>query len=253
MPTVAATLHAFQGATLVPRAVAAVLAVVPNAPVLAPWAEVDDAVRERHPDADEALLGACRALADDAVSQAVLDLGTHLDAADRALGKHVRGGPVEPQAEDAVLKALAIGWFSARTGGAEVFRALPSGRALVAWWAAADVALPLGGGDLGTLLAGHRATQASRLASMVGEEAFAGTVAALEALQPTLQKVVDAATKRSDALLRALAPFVPGLVADGAGADEEVGARADRMPVYKWLAARLAVEHAIARASSAGR
>lgn len=259
MPTVAATLQAFGPTTLAVRAVAAVLGTVPGAGSLQPWSSVDDAVRELRPDAGDAVLDDARARVDAAWASELLDLAGRVDALDRRLATHhVPGEGLEAQGGDAVLKLLLLAVLASRGGtGApearvETLRTARAGRALLAWWAAVDVTLSLGGAEVGRLLAAHRAEQSGRLVSLGGEHVLDGVGPVLDAMLPTAAKVVDASAKRADTLARALAPFVPGLVVASPDVAEVVAVRADRLPVYKWLVARFAAELA-ARAAVDGR
>jgi hypothetical protein len=190
-------------------------------------------------------------------------MGAAIDGADRRLAREARSRPpeIESQAADAVLKALGLAWFAHATGTGdptarvEAFRALPAGRSLLALWATVDVALPLGGTDVARMVSQHRDTETIRWVAIGGERAVDGIVPIWEALVPTLQKVVDTAAKRTESLAAVLAPFVPGLIpTDGgatpAGASEQIALQSDRMPIYKWLAARLAAEHAVSRATA---
>lgn len=258
MGTVPETLRAFGDTTLVVRAVSAVLATFPGAPILQPYRTMDDAVNAIAPEASDAVRAAARTNAEDAVASQILAMGAAIDGADRQLARSSATG-VEAQASDAVLKALGLAWFAHATGSGdpaarvEGFRSLPAGRSLLAIWAAVDVALPLGGTDVARMVSLHRTTEATRWVAIGGEQAMDGIGPIWDALLPTLQKVVDTAAKRTDPIALVLAPFVPGLVpGDGTtappGAAEQIAVQSDRMPIYKWLAARLAAEHAASRA-----
>jgi hypothetical protein len=248
MASVSQALALFGPSSLTWRLIAAVLGAMPKAPDLVHYASVAEAARSVAPAVDPA---AADARAATEPVEELLWMGRLVDATDRDRPFRMDGEhDLEVQADDAILKALALGWWAWRTGAgtaeerAEVFRVRPAGRALVAWWAAIDVALPLAGGDLEALIAARGSQQLSRLAALAGEHSIEGALPATRALVPTLQRVVDLATRRSEALAMAAAPYVPGLLARADGAEEAVGARADRMPAYKLLAARLAAEHA---------
>ncbi|MEQ1567463.1 MAG: hypothetical protein ABMA64_17605 [Myxococcota bacterium] len=251
------TLHAFGPSTLAVRAVGAVLS-ASGAAALDEMPTVEAALSTLlrttgGPAASPTVHAAAAAAATDLVSTAVLGLGAAVDGADRALGRD-QVTDEGPQTADAVLKAWAMAAIARRLGGADpaarVARLLelPSGKAMVVVWAAVDVVLPLGGVHLDTVFAQHRVATASRLAALAGEEALDGTSAVLAALTPALQAQVDRTVPLSGAIAHALAPFVPGLVPQS-GAEQTIAVRSDRLPLYKWLAARIAAEHAVRRAA----
>jgi hypothetical protein len=257
MSTVLETLHAFGPTTLVVRAVGALVEAMPGGHTLPPYPNLEAALQVLAPGASPEVAAAARANVDDAVAAGVLHLGASVDGADRALVRRTPAGgaaPIEDQASDAVLKALALAGLASRVGTGDpparvaAFRALPAGEVLLLTWAAVDVILPLGQTDLARLFP-SQAEQASRLASVGGEALLEGVVPVLRELVGPMQQVVDALADRSEAAARALAPFVPGLVAGEAGAGERIALQSDRLPIYKWLAARLATEHAIRRAT----
>src|SRR5688572_29369202 len=137
MGTVPETLRAFGDTTLVVRAVSAVLAVFPGAPILRPYRTVDDAVEVLAPEAPDAVRTAARLYAEDPVASRILAMGAGIDGADRQLARSAEVGS-EGHAADAVLKALGLAWFAHATGQGdpsariEGFRALPAGRAMLA-------------------------------------------------------------------------------------------------------------------------
>jgi hypothetical protein len=145
-----------------------------------------------------------------------------------------------------VFKAIVLAAIAARSGGVPALESMPSTRAWIAFWASVDVVATLGAVDVKRLVAAHDLQARNRLAGALGEDALFGVDGALAALVPSLQREVDAATGTVDAVAKALAPLVPGIVAPGPDAAAVVGTRADGLPVYAWLAARLAVE-AVAR------
>ncbi len=222
-----------------------------GAPDLVPAASVAEVARLLRPQATADRVAAAVALAASEPVDDVLYVAELLDAADR--GHRVAFGrtpSLDVQADDAVLKALGLGWVAWRTGAgsveARVERLLgtPSGVAWAAVWACVEVVLPLGGADLRHLFNEHGSNQANRLASLADPISLEGAQPALSALAMPLQAHVDALVPRAADLTEALAPLVPGLIASRVGAEEEVAHRADRMPLYQMLGARIAAEHA---------
>lgn len=159
-------------------------------------------------------------------------VGRWLDGGDR----HRPLPDPEAQRDDAVRKALAITWW-ARTGPQRM--AHPAFRTLVAWWAAADVALPLPSGDVAEWHRRRHVDLQSQLASVVSEAGLGGLAVAWEQLQPELSEAVARARGARAELAEALAPHVPGLVAPGDGAASHVAVGADRLPAYWVLFATL--------------
>jgi hypothetical protein len=265
MSTVPDTLRAFGPQTLVVRAVQALVAGMPGEKPVVPYTSLEDVVGAVRPSADPSVRAAAETLALDPIADAMLQLGAAVDGTDRLLARQLSPSQLVPgtdahtvQAEDATLKALALASFARRVSAGEpagkpADRArvmeLPSGRLMALVWACVDVALPLGGTDVVRMVALHQATAASRLAALGGEQALDGAMTTWSAIAPPLQELVDRASSRTDALAAALAPFVPGLIAKLDGAAERIAAQSDRMPIYKWLAARLAAEHAVLRAA----
>ena len=242
------------------------LGAFPGAPLLQPYRTVDDVVTAVAPFASDPVRAAARSYAEDAVACRILAIGAAIDGADRQNSPDHRGWRTEAQAADAVLKALGLAWFAHATGRGEsaarveAFRSLPAGRALLATWATVDVCLPARRRRRGP--DDHHPPHGLHhpVVPIAGEHAMDGIGAVSDALAPVLQKVVDTAAKHPEPLAELLAPFVPGLIAASPDrvtppprADEQVATGSDRMPIYKWLAARLAAEHAAARAVLDGR
>ncbi|MBX2799393.1 MAG: hypothetical protein KTR31_17085 [Myxococcales bacterium] len=246
MQSVDEALAAFGPDALCARLVASVLAEIPRAPAWVHYGSVAEAAEIHRRSVDPTQLAAALARARTEVSTSLLQVGQQLDVADRHrdlgfLGRH----DVDAQTDDAAMKAAALGWFASRCGGASSFVELPAGRSMLAWWAAVEVALPLGERRVEALLAERSQGQMNRLAALVGDHTLQGAYPAMRALTPMLQKVVDLACGRSEDLVVATAPFVLGLVDHTPSAPLDVAARADRMPVWTLLAARLAAERAV--------
>lgn len=245
MVSVDEALHIFRPEVLSVRLVSAVLAQVPGAPAYVHYGSVADAVRAVNASATPEQIAAAEARAQEGPSSRLVWMGRQIDATDRARpflfeGEDERG----PQADDAVLKALALGWFAARCGGVEAFTQLGAGQAMITWWASVELVLPLRTTEIEPMLAQRGVAQLSRLAALVGEQELTEVRPMTLALLPSLQRAAQLCSEHVEALVRASAPFVPGLLASPDGADEAVASRADRMPVFKLLSARLAAERA---------
>ncbi|MEZ4238771.1 MAG: hypothetical protein R3F59_21990 [Myxococcota bacterium] len=241
LTSVAASLRAFGPTTLVVRAVDAVLGTLGEPPV-PHWATVGDAAA-----ALDAPLAHTEAFAEDDRSREILHVGAAVDGADRAVARRIRAeDALGPQAEDAVLKLLMLGWLQGATHGALLD--LHAGRTALLCWAAVDVVLPLGGADVPWMLEEHREQQTIRLVSLCGEAGMDRVRGGVDAVLPRAAEAVARAAPHADALALALAPFVPGLLASGDDAAANVALQGDRLPLYKWLATRIAAEYAASRA-----
>jgi hypothetical protein len=257
MLTVPEALHAFGPTALAVRAVQA-LAGALELPRPVPYPTVEAVV--------DALVAAPRrasvrerALAASLSARAsrTLAIVSAVDLEDRALVRELGldAYETEPQANDAVFKAIAIADLIRESFQADPEAAvsstfsLPSGPLLAAVWAAMDVALPLGTCDLASLVKEREATQAGRLDAAVGGAAEPGRRAVLEALVPWLQREIDRAVGQVPKLIAALSDFVPGVEPATPGAARTIAVKMDRLPVYKWLGARIAAERAVLEAS----
>lgn len=257
MLSVPEALHAFGPSALVVRVVQALAAAL-ELPGPSSYPTVDAVVDELVPVARRsAVRGGALTAALASRSASILAVANAVDAADREIVRHL--GPdaylAEPQADDAALKAVAIaGQFRHAFDGdaLSVVRRvwqLPSGPLLVAVWAAVDVALPLGATDLRTLLAERELAQSRRLDAMAPSPGIEARRAVLEQLLPTLQREVDRSAARVAEIIAALSSFVPGVLPGTPGAAQTIAVKMDRLPIYKWLGARLAAERAVVEAS----
>jgi hypothetical protein len=64
-----------------------------------------------------------------------------------------------------------------------------------------------------------------------------------------MQREVDRSVSRLARIVEALAPYVPDLLPGTPGAAQTIAVKMDRLPIYKWLGARLAAERAVLEAS----
>ena len=165
------------------------------------------------------------------------------------------------QAADAVLKAIGIAYlldlcFPQSDDPVRRLAELPSGRAMLAYFAATEVALPfvevLADRDhtLSHILPDHLDQQTRKLATVAGAPPIAAARRHLSSLVPT----VDALVAESAAYL---APFVQtaedslsgtGRVMETVG--DVVALGSDVLPVYRFLGVRLVAEAAVARAAA---
>ena len=258
LSSVPEALRVFGPATLVVRAAAAVADVL-GTDGLSPYATGDDAVTAAVAAPDGAVREAAAALMLDDTARRILEVGVAIDGADRALARRVSPEDAHgPQAEDAALKLLMLGWLAGAVSGDDTgddasLAGLPSGPAAIALWAAVDVALPLGGADVAGMLEQQRERQSIQLVALCGEAGMDRVTAGVQAILDDAQRAVDDAAAHTEALALALAPFVPGLLASGDGAARQIALQTDRLPLYKWITARIAAEHAAVRAARGER
>ena len=179
------------------------------------------------------------------------------------MGRH--GGAAPPagwsdhQAGDAVLKAIALGHlldlcFPDSEDPVTELAGLPAGRALLAYYAAAEVALPFveilvdGEHALSAMLPEHADAQARKLATVVGSAAVQEAREHMPALAPTADTLVACTASHLGPLAKTAEGTVPGArgVVDKVG--DVVAAGADVLPVYRYLGLRVVAEVAALRA-----
>lgn len=175
------------------------------------------------------------------------------------------------QAADAGLKAIGIAWVAwklfdgplAPTPGvvpspADRIRALtgtPTGRALLTWYAAADLVLPFadnvatgGTAVLTKLIDGQAAEHAARLASMAGADATQAT-GMLRQLMDTLQTTIGQAATYAEPLTRYAQTQLPSLLGNVDKATGVVATGLDALSTYRLLGACLVAEVCVTRAA----
>ncbi|MBL8618785.1 MAG: hypothetical protein JNM72_24450, partial [Deltaproteobacteria bacterium] len=266
----------------------ALLRALPPAEPVRPQASLAAVFHELVPHAHPSVLeAAClRAGADD--SQKALWVLTGLDAGDGVLSvfsslrsglalymNRKRGGAPPPgwtthQRADAVLKVLAVAHLLDRLhpGEADPVRslaALPSGRALLSYVAAAEIGLPFLDESLAArgpqgkaVLAGHLlptelAAQREKLAALIGQPAADRAVTHLDRLVPLIDNLVVACAERLDPLARTAEEKLPGAGMIGDTAGDIVAMAADVLPVYRFLGLRWVAEAAIFSAAREAR
>lgn len=255
------------------------LRVLPHASPLAPALTLAEVSSLLIPGAPESVRQAALAYADGESSRKVQWLATGLDAGDGIItvfssvrsafalyrAHHGSEGAEEPpgwgahQAGDAVLKALAVCHlcnllFPADDDPVDSLVQLPAGRALAAYMAAAELALPFlnatidGDHALAALLPDHLEAQSQRLANIIGAEAVDAAAQHLPRFGHLLDELVRCTSGHLGPLAQAVESKVPGVAAVADGVGNVVAAGADILPVYRFLGLRLAAEAAVWRA-----
>lgn len=275
--TVLARLAEFQPTDATVRLVDGLLKIVPGAPQLQPYPALPSAVAAMGgTDADVARV---TPLLNDEAVRDVLWMTRMVDTGDRGYavatglvsavqfflgGKEKRGQALETdkqQRNDAVLKALALAYiaFNGFEGPipqrAKAFVSTPSGQALLAYYAAVEVALPFAdnaltsGGDLvDQLMDNHGGKQLERLSSLAGGRSMDGVATTLSALTGPIKTAVDAVWPHVDKIADVARRHLPGALATGDKVAGALAGVADVMPVYRYLGGRLAAEAAIVKA-----
>ncbi|MDP2305007.1 MAG: hypothetical protein Q8P18_03165 [Pseudomonadota bacterium] len=165
------------------------------------------------------------------------------------------------QRNDAVLKGFALAYLAWKAsdgpiaGRAAAFANMPAGRALIAWYASVEIALPFadnaisgGGKVVDDLFEKHGAAQFTRLSSLAGGRDLGGVQSALTALIGPIRTAVDAAWPHVERVAKAAGDFLPGAMNVGDKVAGLVATGADVMPVYRYLGGRLAAEAGVLRA-----
>jgi hypothetical protein len=166
----------------------------------------------------------------------------------------------DQQRNDAVLKAFALAYLAWKASDgpiaarAAAFASLPSGRALIAWYAAIEVALPFadnaatgGANVVDDLFERYGPAQFARLSALAGGRDLGGVQGALAALTGPIRTAVAAATPHVGTVADAAGKYLPGALNVGDKLAGLVATGADVMPVYRYLGGRLAAESVVLR------
>jgi hypothetical protein len=166
------------------------------------------------------------------------------------------------QGVDAVLKLLAIAYFihsvypGDLTDRVKLFYATPSGKALLAYYAAVEVGMPFadnalvaGGSFVSDLFGKYGPAAADKLGGLLP----AGGVAAAQGMMGSLLAPVDGLVQRVSPYAKTAAQAVSGFLPTAMNVlDKASGAAAtaiDAMPVYRYLGARVLAESCVLLAS----
>lgn len=166
------------------------------------------------------------------------------------------------QGADAALKLVAIAWMIHTLVPGSVpekirrLRELPSGEALLTWYAAVEVALPFAddalagtGSLLSRLLERYAASNQGRLDGAAGAGAEAAATGVVDALVGPVDTMVRSLAKHTGEIAAAARQWLPPAVATAGTIAGAVATAADALPVYRLLGARLAAEVVLQEAS----
>jgi len=256
------------------RLLSAVYGVLPGAPDWAYYGSLAEAVNALDVPADQARkaqqIASTEPIQDVIWMSRLMDKGDSgyaiytgvRSALNRFFGDGTRGLETdEQQRNDAVLKALGIGYMAWKAFDgtiperAAAFKSTGAGQALLWYYGAIEVALPFadnallkGGNILGSLFDDLGAEQVDRLAGLAGGKDLGGVQEMLSSLSGSLRGAVDAAAPHVDPIASAAKKYVPGVMGTGDKVAGLVANAADVLPVYRLLGSRLAAEAAIFRA-----
>lgn len=168
------------------------------------------------------------------------------------------------QGADAALKALAIGWMAHQLFPGSVpekvrgLQSTPSGRGLMTWYAAVEIALPFAddvamttGSVIGRLFDTYGAGLAQRLEGAVGAGAGEAASGVLGGLVEPLDAIIRSISGQAGRIAEVARNYLPPAIATTGTVAGAVATAADALPVYRLLGARLAAEAALLRARGA--
>lgn len=275
--TVESVLASFSEDDATVRLLWALFGAIPGAPPVSFYRSLEEARMLVFPDLDDAALARAQAFAASKPVTQALDVADAIDTGDVGITVLTgvrsaltfffgdRSKALETDAQqgaDAALKAVAIAWMiHALVPGAPPekirrVRELPSGEALLTYYAAIELALPFAddavsgtGTLLGRLLDRFGASNKGRLdlAAGAGAEAAAGGV--LDGLMQPVDTLVRSLSAHTGQIAASARQWLPPAIATAGTVAGAVATAADAMPVYRLLGARLAAEVALQEAA----
>ena len=269
-----AELQGFRPTSVTARALDTILKAVPDVPALTPYTSVRDAAERSFGGLPDAIVLRAEELADHAHIDEALFAAKSIDTGDTGLTiitglrsavsmflGTIQAGVDGQQRTDAALKALGIAYFVARLVPGDDERrvrlmlALPAGRELIAYYAAIEVALPLGthakaadGRYVQDLVAQQGKSIGSKLLGVIGKQGMTDAFELLDELTVVMDAQSLSMVPHTAALADTLRSVLPPFIDTGSALQDLVAAGADALPVYRMLCARLAAEACLARA-----
>lgn len=165
------------------------------------------------------------------------------------------------QRNDAVLKAIAISYMAWKAfdgsivDRAKAFAACPSGKAILSYYAAIEIALPFadnavvaGGETLSSLMDKYGAAQLQKFSQLTGGKNTDGVAGALSALTGPIESAIATVRPHAAKIAEVAKNNLPGALATGDKVAGVLAGVADVLPVYRYLGARLAAESAVIKA-----
>lgn len=277
--SVESLLGAFSEDDATVRLLWALFGAIPGAPQVSFYRSLDEARMLVFPELDDAGLERAKVLAAAPNVRAALNVADAIDTGDVGIsvftgvrsaltfffGDKAKALDTDAQqGADAALKAMAIAWLATTLIPGSVpekvkkLRALPSGEALLTYYAAVELALPFAddaitgtGSILSRLLERYAAGNRARLESAAGAGAEAAAHGVLGELVGPLDAMVRALSTHTQTIAKAASEWLPPAIATAGTVAGAVATAADAMPIYRLLGARLAAEVALQEASRA--
>ena len=267
----------FQTADYTVRICHAIFGVIPFAPPMLPYRNLDEAITALYPQASPEVRARALELASSEGVKTSLWTASAVDTGDAgiavfsgmksALGLFFgdRKSALETDSQqgvDAGLKLLAIGYIVSKlfpgsvTDRVQLFHLAPAGQALSIYYAAVEVALPFadnlatGGGHLvQDLMQRYGQNAASKLGAVVGGAGIAEAQGMMGSLLQPVEGVVTQVAPFAQRIAESAKEYVPGFLSAADQVAGVVATGADALPVYKYLCARLAAEACVLLAS----
>ncbi|MFZ5480591.1 MAG: hypothetical protein ACOZNI_27760 [Myxococcota bacterium] len=258
------------------RLIWTVFGAVPGGPQLSFYHTLDEARWLVAPDLDDAAFARAQALLTSRETQQALDVADAIDTGDVGItvltgvrsafsfffGDRSKALDTDAQqGADAALKAAAIAWMTMTLLPGSVpervraLRALPSGEALLTWYAAVEIALPFAdgvaagtGSIVGRLLEKYGGANLARLDGAAGAGASAAAQGMLGGLTEPVEQLVRSMSGHTQRIAESARQWLPPALATAGTVAGAAATAADAMPVYRLLGARLCAEAALARA-----
>jgi hypothetical protein len=255
----------------------ALFGAIPGAPAVSFYQSLDEARMLVFPELDDAGFARAQALAgSEGVAQA-LNVADAIDTGDVGItvltgvrsaltfffGDRAKALDTDAQqGADAALKAVAIAYMINTLVPGPVpekitrLRALPSGEALLTYYAAIELALPFAddavsgtGSLLSRLLERFASSNQGRLDGAAGAGAEAAARGVLAGLMEPVDSLVRGLSSQTTQIAAAASKWLPPAIATAGTVAGAVATAADAMPVYRLLGARLAAEVVLQEAS----
>jgi hypothetical protein len=275
--TIESVLAGFSEQDATVRVLWAIFGAVPGAPPVSFYTSLDEARMLVFPDLDDAGMERARARANSPELLRALKVADAIDTGDVGItvftgvrsaltfffGDKSKALDTDAQqGADAALKAVAIAWLTHSMFSGSVqekvqkLRALPSGEALLTYYAAVEIALPFAddvvsgaGGIVSKLIDRYGAGNAARLDLAAGSGAADAARGVLANLTGPLDSMVQALSEHTTRIATAAQQWLPPAIATAGTVAGAVATAADALPVYRLLGARLAAEVALQEAA----
>jgi len=248
----------------------ALFATIPGAPPVSFYRSLDEARMLVFPDLDDAAMERAQALAQAPATLRALALADAIDTGDVGIsvftgvrsaltfffGDRSRALDTDAQqGADAALKLVAIAWLAHTlipgpvTQKVARLRALPSGEALLTYYAAIELALPFAddlvsgtGSLIARLLERYGPSNKGRIDGAVGAGAEAVAGGVLAELTGPIDTMARSLSAHASTIAASAKQWLPPAVATAGTVAGAVATAADAMPIYRLLGARLAAE-----------